>query len=159
MSKLRELGGFEHDHGGDRRFPDPRHLHGLRLLEFMGDSRLPSSACGQPARELLYQGAPGLCRLKLLEEAILSERQSAYSIAQVPGQPHHGWLKRQRTLPTVKLRKSIRSFRKLIVQHEAWVKNPYLKFPRDAELAEVRYHQDFKWPSDIARHYEQIDIL
>lgn len=91
--------------------------------------------------------------------AVLSEQQSAYSIAQLPGHPHHGWLKRQRSLPTVKLRKSIRSFRKLIARHEAWIEDPYLKFPRDADLEEVRYHQGVKWPSDIARHREQINIL
>jgi hypothetical protein len=111
------------------------------------------------ARDLSHAGRPEAYRLRTLGEAILISRESAYSIAQIPGRPHHGWLKRQRSLPTGKLHKSIRSFRKLIAKHEAWITNPYLKFPRDADSEEVRYHQNVKWPSDIARHYEQIDIL
>lgn len=84
----------------------------------------------------------------------------AYEVAQTLGRPHHGWLQQQRTLPTVKLHKAIRSLRKQIAQHEAWIADPFLKYPADHhDLAEVRYHQEHKWPHDIARQREQIAIL
>ncbi|MFB1489652.1 MULTISPECIES: phage minor head protein [unclassified Thiocapsa] len=95
------------------------------------------------------------------EAAILDDMPiDAYTVAQVPGRPHHGWLKQQRRLTTVKLRKAIRSLQKQIALHEAWIATPYEKFPADnADPDEVKYHQEYKWPADIARHRQLIEIL
>jgi hypothetical protein len=50
--------------------------------------------------------------------------------------------------------------RKQIARHEAWIADPFLTYPRDHhDVAEVRYHQEHKWPHDIARQREQIAIL
>lgn len=94
-------------------------------------------------------------------EAILGDMPiDAYTVAQVPGRPHHGWLKQQRKLPTLKLLKAIRSLRKQIALHEAWIASPYEKFPADnADPDEVDYHQKYKWPADIARQRQLIQIL
>lgn len=37
--------------------------------------------------------------------------------------------------------------------------DPFLKFPPDADPREVIYHQKIKWPNDIARHREHINII
>ena len=52
---------------------------------------------------------------------------NAYEVAKTVGAPHHGWLEKQRQLPTAKLLKSIRSLEKQIAQHRQWIDNPYLK--------------------------------
>ncbi len=85
--------------------------------------------------------------------------KTPYQIATEPGKPHHGWLVAQRDLPTVKLRKAIRSLLKQIAQHEAWIANPYLKFEVNEHPAIIRYHQLVKWRNDIAIQREQINIL
>jgi len=86
-------------------------------------------------------------------------KRSAYEVAKTAGNPHHGWLQQQRRLPSVKLKKAMRSLRRQIAQHEAWIANPYLKFPPDAEVSAVRWHRERKWPGDIARQRELIEIL
>lgn len=85
--------------------------------------------------------------------------KTPYQIATEPGKPHHGWLLAQRELPTVKLRKAIRSLLKQIAQHEAWISNPYLKFAANEQPEIIRYHQQVKWRNDIARQREQVNIL
>ena len=86
-------------------------------------------------------------------------RQSAYETAKVEGKPHHRWLLIQRKLPTAKLLKGIRSLQKQSALHAQWIADPYLKFPSDADPCDVSYHRKIKWPNDIARQREQIEIL
>ena len=84
---------------------------------------------------------------------------SAYEIAQTAGNPHHRWMLQQRKLPTVKLLKSIRTLQKQIEQHEAWIADPWSKCASDHDPEKVLYYQTHKWPSDIARQREQINII
>ncbi|WP_430754862.1 hypothetical protein [Magnetovirga frankeli] len=86
-------------------------------------------------------------------------QKSAYETALDAGGPHRGWLEKQRKLKTVTLEKSIRTLKRTIAKHEEWIANPYIKFPTDAETANVRYHQFKKWPNDIRRQKEQINII
>ncbi|MBF0256352.1 MAG: hypothetical protein HQL47_07800 [Gammaproteobacteria bacterium] len=86
-------------------------------------------------------------------------QKSAYEMALDVAGPHHGWLEKQRKLKTVTLEKSIRTLNRTIAKHEEWIANPYIKFPTDAETANVRYHQLKKWPDDIRRQKEQINII
>jgi len=67
-----------------------------------------------------------------------SENASAYELAKAGG-PHHRWLLQQRKLPRVKLLKSIRSLRRQIEQHQAWIADTWLKCPADHDLDKVRY--------------------
>ena len=75
------------------------------------------------------------------------------------GGPHHGWMEKQRTLPAVKLLKSIRSLEKQIAQHQQWIENPYLKVLTDIPAEERDYYVTTKWPNDIARQRQQIEII
>lgn len=83
---------------------------------------------------------------------------NAYEVAEAGG-PHHGWMEKQRTLPTVKLLKSIRSLEKQIAQHQKWIENPHPKLPTDMPTEEKDYYVAIKWPNDIARQRQQIEIL
>ena len=83
----------------------------------------------------------------------------AYEVAKTVGASHHGWLEKQRQLPTVKLLKSIRSLEKQIAQHQRWIDNPYLKIPADIPPEEVDYFVTTKWPNDIARQRQHIEII
>ena len=84
---------------------------------------------------------------------------NAYEVAKTVGAPHHGWLEKQRQLPTAKLLKSIRSLEKQIAQHRQWIDNPYLKIPADIPTEEVEYLVTTKWPNDIARQRQHIEII
>lgn len=65
----------------------------------------------------------------------------------------------QRKLPTVKLLKSIRTFQKQIAQHEGWIADPWSKCDPGHDPEKVLHYQTRKWPSDIARQREQINII
>jgi hypothetical protein len=82
----------------------------------------------------------------------------AYEIAKAGG-PHHGWLEKQRKLPTVKLLKSIRSLEKQIALHRQWIADPYSKLLADTPLDRIDDLVQSKWPHDIQRQQEQIAIL
>lgn len=93
-------------------------------------------------------------------KVILDGMETAYQRAQQPGRPHHGWLQQQRKLTTVMLQKGIRSLEKQIERHQTWIEKPYLKFPADnSDPEDVKYHQERKWPADIARQRQLIEIL
>ncbi len=83
---------------------------------------------------------------------------NAYEVAKAGG-PHRGWMEKQRTLPTVKLLKSIRSLEKQIAQHQQWIEDPRLKVPAEMPAEEMNYYVTTKWPNDIARQRQQIDII
>lgn len=83
---------------------------------------------------------------------------NAYEAAKAGG-PHHGWMEKQRKLPTAKLLKSIRSLERQIAQHQQWIDDPYSKIPVDTLIDEANYYVTTKWPGDIARQRQQIDII
>jgi len=62
-------------------------------------------------------------------------------------------------LPTAKLLKSIRSLERQIAQHQQWIDDPYSKIPVDTLIDEANYYVTTKWPGDIARQRQQIDII
>ena len=68
-------------------------------------------------------------------------------------------MEKQRTLPTVKLLKSIRSLEKQVAQHQQWIENPGLKLPEDMPDEERDYYVTTKWPNDIARQRQHIEII
>ena len=65
----------------------------------------------------------------------------------------------QRKLPTVKLLKSVRTLNKQIARHQSWIANPWAKCDPGHDPEKVRYYQTKKWPNDIARQREQINII
>ncbi|MFO1429216.1 MAG: hypothetical protein U1F76_03615 [Candidatus Competibacteraceae bacterium] len=66
-----------------------------------------------------------------------------YEVAKAGG-PHHGWLEKQRKLPTAKLFTSIRSLEKQIALHYKWINDPYLKVPLETPSGEVDYYAKIK---------------
>jgi hypothetical protein len=95
-----------------------------------------------------------------LGAAILKDvKPSAYDIAQTEGNPHHRWMLQQRKLPTIKLLKSIRTLQKQIALHASWIADPWSKCDPGHDPAKVEYYRMQKWPSDIARQREQINII
>jgi hypothetical protein len=110
--------------------------------------------------DLVNAKRPAEYRIGRLGDAILGGvKPSAYEIAQTEGRPHHRWMLQQRKLPTVKLLKSIRTLQKQIEQHEGWIADPWAKCEPGHDPEKVRYYQTKKWPSDIARQREQINII
>lgn len=82
----------------------------------------------------------------------------AYEVAKAGG-PHHGWMEKQRKLPAAKLLKSIRSLERQIARHQRWIDDPYSKIPVDTPTDEAKYYVTTKWPGDIARQRQHIDII
>jgi len=58
----------------------------------------------------------------------LVSNANAYEVAKAGGK-YSGWLKQQRILPVHLLEKAIRSFEKLIAEHESWLEDPARKIP------------------------------
>jgi hypothetical protein len=91
-------------------------------------------------------------------EAIVSD---AYEIARAKDGKYHGWLKQQRNLPVHFLEKAIRSFEKLIMDHESWLEDPTRKIPHFYQLpmGQRQHLLEKHWPDDIQRHRDSIEIL
>ena len=82
----------------------------------------------------------------------------AYDRARVGGK-HAGWLKRYSELPSNLVAKGLRSLEKQAEMRRAWIANPLSKLGADAAADEVARLVSKKWPSDIRRIEEQMDIL
>ncbi len=82
----------------------------------------------------------------------------AYDRARAGGK-HAGWLKRYSELPSNLVAKGLRSLEKQAEMHRAWIANPLGKLGPDAAVEEVARLVSKKWPSDIRRIEEQMDIL
>jgi hypothetical protein len=93
-----------------------------------------------------------------IANAILCAVGNAYETARAGGK-HGGWYRIYREHGERQLERSIRSFEALIREHQAYIANPFLKFPRGADPKRVRDMVENGWPEDIQRHTEFIEIL
>ena len=77
------------------------------------------------------------------------------------GGKHSGFLENYRGRPPAEIQKGIDSLQKQIDQHRAWIANPESKIPnfRSLDPRQQDALLNRKWPSDIARQQEQINIL
>jgi len=75
------------------------------------------------------------------------------------GGPHHGFWKEKSKLPNHLIEKSIRSIEKQIALHESWIAKPYSKLSPDIDARQVADLVNEKWPQDIQRQREQVQIL
>ncbi len=90
---------------------------------------------------------------------------SAYETALTGGR-HSGWLNSMSKLPTSKLQKGIISMEANILEHRNLISNP-AKYMQQYEKGnwsslDIRQQQhllNVKWPGDIQRAKEQINIL
>jgi hypothetical protein len=85
---------------------------------------------------------------------------NAYEVAKAGGK-HKDWYRRQLALPDPMLLRAVKSFQKLIKEHEDLIQNPTEKYPEFPEwdVRRQRNLVEHHWPADIARHREFIEIL
>ncbi len=83
---------------------------------------------------------------------------SAYEVAKAGG-AHENFLRDYSKLPDHLIEKAIRSINRVVAQHEVWIADPKAKLGQGANTDRMRRLADDKWPKDIARQREQIDIL
>jgi hypothetical protein len=67
--------------------------------------------------------------------------------------------KQKSKLPSHLIKKSIRSIEKQIALHEFWIAKPYSKLPPDTDSRQVADLVNEKWPQDMQRQREQVEIL
>lgn len=84
----------------------------------------------------------------------------AFAAARAGG-THAGFLGNYYDLPAHLVRKGIRSIEKQIANHEAWIADPVIKLKHLAEMnpEQVRRYVEEKWPADVQRQREHVDIL
>jgi len=77
------------------------------------------------------------------------------------GGKHAGFFNQHNNLSDQELKKSIASFKKQIDNHKKWIENPEIKLG-DLSLFDPRQIEALvnkKWPNDIARQTEQMNII
>jgi len=77
------------------------------------------------------------------------------------GGKYPGWYLQQRNLSDAELEKGIKSFKKQIGKHQAWIDDPTSKIPGFHDLHPARQDHlvNVKWPQDIRRQQDSIEIL
>ncbi len=82
----------------------------------------------------------------------------AYDAAKAGGK-HDGFLREYAQLPSHRVRKAVRSLRKRIAEHEDKIADPDRHLRPDTPPAQRRHLIETKWPADIVRQREQIEVL
>ena len=83
---------------------------------------------------------------------------AAYEAAKAGGK-HNGFLVRHRELPDHLLAKAARSFLRRIREHQRWIARPEDKVDAGLDPRQVEHLVAAKWPKDIARNEDQLDIV
>lgn len=98
-------------------------------------------------------------------KAALSEEaagiwRTAYNTA-LAGGKHAGTLRQYRDIPSVEIRRGIRSLEKQIGKHQSWLSDPTLKVDSFYNMPEARQAAllEKRWPSDILRQREKMGVL
>jgi len=92
------------------------------------------------------------------DAGIAGMTKSAYEVAKAGGK-HGGFYANNLNLSTAMLLRGIRSMRKRIEEHQAWMEDPYLKVPATLDQRHVEHLISIKWPEDIVRIEAEIAIL
>lgn len=82
----------------------------------------------------------------------------AYQTARSGGR-NSGLLKNYSDLPDNLVEKAIRSLERQIDLHRGYAADPYLKVPRGYDPEKIGYLVHEKWPKEILRFSEEIDVL
>jgi hypothetical protein len=92
--------------------------------------------------------------------ATLPTVTSAYETAKSGGK-YHGWYLQQLNLSDAELEKGIKSFERQIRKHRGWIDDPTSKTPDFFSLhpAQQVHLIEVKWPQDIRRQQDSIEIL
>ncbi|MBF0338997.1 MAG: hypothetical protein HQL05_14350 [Nitrospirae bacterium] len=85
---------------------------------------------------------------------------NAYEMAKEGGK-HYGFFQNYQERPIEELQKSVSSIKKQIANHYAKIQNPqeHIKGFDRLDLRRQEYLVESKWPSDIKRLNEQLEIL
>ena len=83
---------------------------------------------------------------------------TAYEIAKQGG-PHKGLLRRYANDPDHLIEKAIKTYKKRIAEHRAWIVNPMLKVRPDITEKEINYLITRKWPDDVHRLEQERDVM
>lgn len=101
----------------------------------------------------------GLISKKEAEAAgLLPMEKSAYEIAKSGGD-YSKFYERYQSEYLPRLQRAVKSYDKVIVEHEKWIRNPSLKLGTDASPEVVRRYAEDKWPRDIARNLAYKSII
>ena len=86
--------------------------------------------------------------------------RGAFDVAKAGGR-HAGFLKNYAGRTPAEIQNGIASIEKRIAEHQSWIANPQSKIPNFGSLDPRQQAAliNSKWPSDIARQQEQLDIL
>lgn len=126
-----------------------------------GRSRLQRVLNGESALSAWNRGQPKAYRVQTLGESLRAAAtlRRAYVEARAGGR-HSGWYADQRSNGDRQIRKGIRSIKRQIADHLAWIENPTLKV-EDWASKDERYRRKLlrRWQGDIARQREQVEIL
>lgn len=83
---------------------------------------------------------------------------SSYADASTGGR-YSGFFTEHASYSDAQLRRSARTLQKTIAEHEAWIRDPYLKLPEQTPAFDVTNLVSKKWPKDIARNRAYLEIV
>ena len=107
----------------------------------------------------IIPGVPGSWVLKGVDKVTDASKTNVFNIAQKGGK-HAGFLKNYSSRSRAEIEKGIRSLEKQIEKHKNKINNPqnvknFGELDKKKQVDLIRN----KWPSDIARQQEQLNIL
>lgn len=105
-------------------------------------------------RDLIGQGG----QVMTVGELRGSGRFSAYDEAKAGGK-HVGFLKERLGYTDAQLIRAERSAVQAADDHRRWINDPFDKLPSDYPDVKVQHLRERKWPADLERISEQLDIL
>jgi hypothetical protein len=114
------------------------------------------------AEQLLTIGTFGAYRaLGATAQCVVnSGAKGSFEVASAGGK-HAGLLRNYAGRPRSEIEKGIASLEARVAEHRAWIANPESKIPNFARLDPRQQAAlvNSKWPSDVARQMEQIEVL
>jgi hypothetical protein len=85
-------------------------------------------------------------------------KPSAYDIAKSGGD-YSKFYERYRSEYLPRLQRAERSYRKVIEDHEDYIRDPMSKLKPGLSPEEIRRYVEKKWPDDIARNTAYLEII
>lgn len=109
-------------------------------------------AAGTPLEKLIRPDGFGLVSKAEAEGAkLIRMERNVYEIAKAGGD-YSKFFERYKDVYLSRLKRALRSYEKVIAEHEDWIKNPAGKLGSDASEDVVKRYVEGKWPRDIARN-------
>ncbi|TAN71606.1 MAG: hypothetical protein EPN17_00950 [Methylobacter sp.] len=115
---------------------------------------------GVPLQQLLRKEGLGLLTRQAAEKAgiIVAMKNDAYDIAKNGGD-YDKFYQRYKNEYLPRLNRAVKSYDKVITDHQTWIENPALKLADTTNTDYVRRYTEIKWPQDIARNQTYKTII